>query len=99
VYVPPVVPLVAVSGADCVEALTLAGFALRSRSDSATVLAHDLRVVVVPDVAMLTPDDLQALLRDAGITYDDFLDLLSEAPTDPDVLRSTPRRDSAAVPR
>lgn len=93
------VPLVAVSGADCVEALILGGFTVRSRTDSATVLASDpreLRVVVVPDVAMLTPDDLQLLLRDAGIAYDTFLDLLSEAPTDPDVHRVMPRRDSAA---
>jgi hypothetical protein len=81
-----VVPLVAVSGAECVEALLLAGFALQSRSDSATTLERELRVVVVPDVAMLVPEDLEALLRDAGISYDVFLDLLSEMPTDPDVL-------------
>ncbi len=80
-----VLPLVAVSGFECVDALLLAGFAIRSRSDSATILERDLRVVVVPDVAMLTPEDLEALLRDAGIAYDDFLDLLSETPTEPDV--------------
>ncbi len=79
------VPLVAVSGAEFVEALSLAGFVLRSRSDSATTLERDLRTVVVPDVAMLKPEDLTALLRDAGIPYDAFLDLLSETPTDPDV--------------
>ena len=90
------VPLVAVSGAECVEALALGGFTVRSRSDSATVLVRGMRVVVVPDVAMLTPEDLQALLRDAGIAYDAFLDLLSETPTDPDVLRSGERRP--AVP-
>ena len=80
-----VLPLVAVSGFECVDALILAGFAIRSRSDSATTLERDLRVVVVPDVAMLTPEDLAALLRDAGIAYDELLDLLSETPTDPDV--------------
>jgi hypothetical protein len=90
-----VVPLVAVSGADCVEALTLGGFAVRSRSDSATVLEHGIRVVVVPDVAMLVPEDLQMLLKDAGIAYDDFLDLLSETPTDPDLRRVTARRSYA----
>jgi hypothetical protein len=91
----PVVPLVAVSGADCVEALTLGGFAVRSRSDSATVLERELRVVVVADVALLTPEDLQALLADAGIAYDDFHELLSEAPTDPDLRRVTARRSHA----
>ena len=89
------VPLVAVSGADCVEALALDGFTIRSRSDSATVLERGLRVVVVPDVAMLTPDDLQALLHDAGLDYDTFLDLLSETPTDPDLRRVAVRRPSA----
>jgi hypothetical protein len=91
-----VVPLVAVSGADCVEALTLGGFTVRSRSDSATVLERGLRVVVVPDVAMLTPDDLHALLGDAGITYDAFLDLISESPTDPDLQRVALRRPHAS---
>ena len=91
----PVLPLVAVSGVECVEALTLGGFTVRSRSDSATVLERGLRVVVVPDVAMLTPDDLRALLRDAGIAYDAFLDLLSETPTDPDLGRVAVRRPSA----
>jgi hypothetical protein len=85
----PVIPLVAVSGADCVEALLLGGFSVRSRSDSATILERGLRVVVVPDVAMLAPDDMESLLRDAGIAYDDFLDLISESPTDPDVVRPT----------
>lgn len=97
-----VLPLVAVSGYECVEALQLAGFAIRSRSDSAAILERDLRVVVVPDVAMLAPEDLESLLRDAGIAYDDFLDLLSETPTDPDlhvessgVRRTTPHDNGA----
>lgn len=82
-------PLVAVSGTECVEALLLDGFTIRSRSDAATVLERDARVLVVPDVAMLGPADLEALLADAGISYDAFLDLLSETPTDPAVLRPT----------
>ncbi len=87
-----VLPLVAVSGAECVDALVLAGFTVRSRTDSATVLERASRVVVVPDVAMLTPDDLHALLQDGGITYDAFLDLLSETPTDPALERPVFRR-------
>ncbi|MDB5213482.1 MAG: hypothetical protein JWO86_1409 [Myxococcaceae bacterium] len=82
-------PLVAVSGAECVEALSLDGFTVRSRSDTATILERDARVVAVPDVTMLTPEDLEALLVDAGIAYDDFLDLLSETPTDPVGVRPT----------
>ena len=84
--------LVAVSGAECVDALVLAGFTVRSRSDSATVLERGMRVVVVPDVAMLTPGDLHALLQDSGIAYDRFLDFLSETPTDPDLERPAAAR-------
>jgi hypothetical protein len=96
-----VLPLVAVSGAECVEALTLDGFTVRSRSDASTILERDARVVAVPDVSMLNPEDLEALLVDAGITYDDFLDLLSETPTERDVLRPTSgvRRSDAGPAR
>ena len=92
-----VLPLVAVSGAECVEALVLDGFTVRSRSDAAVVLERDMRVVVVPDTAMLAPEELEAVLRDAAIPYDAFLDLLSETPTDPAVFRPTSgiRRSSA----
>lgn len=94
------VSLVAVSGSDCIEALQLAGFTTRSRTDHATTLERGLRVVVVPDVAMLPPGELQMLLRDAGVTYSDFLDILSEAPTDLDVLRTnTAVRRKTAPPR
>lgn len=78
-------PLLAVSGAECVDALVVAGFALRSRGDDRTTLAKDMCEVSVPDVAMLTPSELVALLREAGLAYSDFLDCLSEAPTDPDL--------------
>jgi hypothetical protein len=96
-----VLPLVAVSGAECVEALTLDGFTVRSRSDRTIVLERDARVVAVPDVSMLNPEELEALLVDAGIAYDDFLDLLSETPTERDVLRPTSgiRRSNAGTPR
>lgn len=67
----------------------LGGFSVRSRSDSATILERGLRVVVVPDVAMLAPEEMEVLLRDAGLAYDDLLDLVSESPTDPDVMRPT----------
>ena len=92
-----VLPLVAVSGADCVEALLQASFVVRSRTDSATILERGHRLVVVPDVPMVAPDDLEAVLRDAGIDYEDFLDLVSESPTNPDVfrVRTTTHREGA----
>lgn len=83
-----VVPLVAVSGAECVDALTLAGFSLVSRTDSNATLVRGLRLVVVPDVGILSPDELLEVLRTAGVAYTDFLDLLSETPTDPIISRT-----------
>jgi len=83
-----VVPLVAVSGTECVDALSSGGFALTARTDSEVTLSKGLRVVVVPDVAMLLPDELLAILRNAGVPYSEFLDLLSEAPTDPAISRT-----------
>ena len=78
-------PLVAVSGSECVEALRLAGFAVRSRSDDGAYLVNGVRSVNIPSAGMLAPDVLVDLLREAGVAYADFLDLLSEAPTDPDM--------------
>lgn len=83
-----VIPLVAVSGAECVEALTMAGFTLTMRTDAGATLTKDLHVVVVPDVPLLAPDELTAILRSAGLPYTEFLELLSEAPTDPAISRT-----------
>ena len=78
-------PLVAVSGCECVDVLTLAGFEVRSRKDDETVLTKGLRSVTVPTVAMLSPDEMSTILRDAGLAYSDFLERLSETPTAPDL--------------
>lgn len=88
-------PLVAVSGAECVDALVCSGFAIRSRAGDATLLVKDGRSVIVRTAELLAPDELVSVLRDAGLAYSDFLDLLSEAPTDPDVRRNA-RMTSAA---
>ena len=82
--------LVAVSGAECVEALVLAGFVVRGRTEGATAMTKGLRVVLVPDVAVLPPQDLSAILKRADLAYSRFLDLLSEAPTDPAISRTRP---------
>lgn len=81
-------PLVAVSGAECVDALVSAGFAVRSRSGDTTLLVKGGRSVVVRGADLLMPDELLSILREAGLAYSDFVDLLSEAPTDPDLRRS-----------
>ena len=91
------VPLVAVSGVECVEALVCAGFTVRSRDDDAASLVNTLRSVTVPLVAMLTPEELTNILRDAGVSYSDFLEYLSETPTEPDVHHARARRPARAV--
>lgn len=85
------------SGVECVDALTSAGFSLTARTGADVTLTKGLRVVVVPDVPMLTPDELMAILRSAGVPYSEFLDLLSEAPTDPAISRT--RLSPSVAPR
>ena len=82
------IPLVAVSGAECVDALSMAGFSITARTSSQVTLTKDLRVVVVPDLAMLPPEELMTVLRNAGLPYSEFLELLSESPTDPAISRT-----------
>lgn len=91
-------PLVAVSSAECVDALASAGFAVSARSEVVTHLTKHGRTVVVRTADMLAPEELLAVLRDAALAYSDFLDLLSEAPTDPDI-RRVARATPSAPPR
>lgn len=79
-----VMPLVAVSGADCIDALVQSGFVVRSTDGGKTTLAREGRVVCVPRVSILSPDELHAMLDAARLDYGTFLDLLSEMPTNPD---------------
>lgn len=88
-------PLVAVSGAECVAALAAAGFRVSTRDGDLSVLRKESRTVSVRDTGMLTPDELLYVIREAGLAYSDFLDLLSEAPTDPDVHRPPSLRPAA----
>lgn len=92
-------PLVAVSGPECVDALQAAGFAVASRTDDHTTLTKGGRSVTIRTGALLMPEELLGALRDAGLAYSDFLDLLSEAPTDPDMRRPAPHMTSSPPPR
>ena len=91
-------PLVAVSGPECVDALLAAGFTVSARTDDHTTLAKSGRAVSIRTGALLMPDELLGILRDAGLAYSDFLDLLSEAPTDPDVRRTSSARLASSPP-
>jgi hypothetical protein len=72
---------VALSGIECVHALLAAGFRRGPRVEGSALLTRGERLVVVPDIPLLAPEALGAILRDAGITYADFLALVADAPT------------------
>jgi hypothetical protein len=71
------VPALAVSSDEVVLALQRAGFVVRHDRDSA-VLDRGVRTVVVRHVPLLSPEELAAALRAAGLSFTDFLDRLSE---------------------
>ncbi|MDF2696178.1 MAG: hypothetical protein K0S65_4561 [Labilithrix sp.] len=73
-------PLLAVSGPECVDALVLGGFRLTQSCDGAVRLEHDGRVVLVRDVPLLPSEELESILRNAGIAFTVFLDLLDRLP-------------------
>lgn len=81
---PGVVPVLAVSTAECVAALNLAGFRPCRSEGSETILENELRRVVVPESALLEEKQLRAVLDAAAIPYSEFLELLSRAYAEPD---------------
>jgi hypothetical protein len=74
------IPLLAVSGAECIDALLLRGFRVTQTWDGSVRLERNGRVVLVRDVPLLPSEELEALLRNAGVDYVDFLDLLGQLP-------------------
>lgn len=66
------------SGRDCVKALGRAGFVFKRQHGSHLVLRRDdpFAQVVVPDHRQLDRGTLRAILRQADMTVEQFLDLL-----------------------
>ena len=85
-------PVIAVSADEVVWALLRAGFDVRDRTGGAIVLGNGWRAVEVPAVRQLIPAELLAVLRQAGISYNDFVEHLVDAPTQPDDKASQVRR-------
>jgi hypothetical protein len=85
-----VLPVLAVSGADCAHALVLAGFVVVAIANGVATLAKGDVKVEVPDSPILALDELTAILRTAKIAYADFVELLGDAPTDPAISRTRP---------
>ena len=67
-----------VSGRECVKALGQVGFYVRRRESSHLILRRDdtFAQVVVPDHDELDKGTLRSILRQAGLSVNEFLQLL-----------------------
>jgi predicted RNA binding protein YcfA (HicA-like mRNA interferase family) len=67
-----------ISGRDCVKALNQAGFYRKRQRGSHIVLRRDdpFAQLVVPDHKELDRGTLRAIIRQAGLSVDQFVDLL-----------------------
>jgi predicted RNA binding protein YcfA (HicA-like mRNA interferase family) len=67
-----------ISGQDCVKALKKIGFYQKRRESSHIILRRDepFAQVVVPDHQELARGTLRLIIREAGLSVDEFIDLL-----------------------
>ncbi len=67
-----------VSGKQCIEVLKKIGFYQKRRQSSHIILRRDnpFLQVVVPDHQTLAKGTLRAIIRDADISVEDFINLL-----------------------
>jgi len=67
-----------ISGRDCVKALNKAGFYLKRQEDSHLILRRDdpFGQVVVPDHKELDRGTLRAIIRQSGLSVDEFVKFL-----------------------
>ena len=67
-----------ISGRDCVKALAKAGFYIKRQQGSHIILRRDepFSQVVVPDHKALDRGTLRAIIRQIGLSVDEFLNLL-----------------------
>jgi predicted RNA binding protein YcfA (HicA-like mRNA interferase family) len=71
-------PLPQISGRDCLKALERAGFFLKRQQGSHMILRRDnpFAQVVVPDHKTLDRGTLRAIIRQSGLSIEEFLSLL-----------------------
>jgi predicted RNA binding protein YcfA (HicA-like mRNA interferase family) len=67
-----------ISGRDCAQALAKVGYYLKRQQGSHMILRRDepFAQVVVPDHKTLDRGTLRAIIRQAGLSTEDFLELL-----------------------
>lgn len=68
-------PLPVVSGLDAVKALQKAGFIIRRQTGSHIILKKDKTTVPVPNHKTLKKGTLKNILKQAGLTVDEFNEL------------------------
>lgn len=72
-----------ISGRECVKALQRAGFIVRREKGSHIILQLDELMTVVPDHKELDRGTLRAIIRQAGLSVDEFVALLKgDSPAD-----------------
>jgi predicted RNA binding protein YcfA (HicA-like mRNA interferase family) len=67
-----------ISGRDCIKALSKLGFYIKRQQGSHVILRKDdpFSQLVVPDHKILDRGTLRAIIRQAGITVEEFIDLI-----------------------
>jgi predicted RNA binding protein YcfA (HicA-like mRNA interferase family) len=67
-----------ISGRECVRALERAGFYFKRQTGSHIILRRDdpFAQVVVPDHRTLDRGTLRAIIRQTGLSVDEFVDIL-----------------------
>ena len=68
-----------VSATDCIKALEKIGFIIRRQKGSHVIMRRDdpYAMIVVPDHKTIKPGTLRKIIRDAGLTVDEFVALLA----------------------
>jgi predicted RNA binding protein YcfA (HicA-like mRNA interferase family) len=69
-----------ISGRECAKTLSKAGFTLKRQQGSHMILRRDdpFTQLVVPDHKELDRGTLRAIIRQSGLSIDEFVKLLSE---------------------
>jgi len=67
-----------VSGAECIRVLERAGFTIQRRNSSHVTMRRDdpYAWLVVPDHDEIKPGTLRSIIRQAGLTVEEFVKLL-----------------------
>ncbi|QRF74608.1 YcfA-like protein [Thermoplasmatales archaeon] len=65
-----------ISGKDVVKVLCKNGFIVRRQTGSHIIIKHEKRQVVVPNHDEIDRGTLRSIIKQAGFTVDEFLELL-----------------------